>query len=259
MAKKATAGSPGGRGPTKRTENAGGSASAATQRDRRPPVDLERALVEAFLTNERINQVLLDLLAPDIWRAQPPCSKRRNIATSFAHMHNVRCMRLKMSAREEEPPAKLDRAEVTPGDVREALGQSARAMARLIERSLARERRPRPRLPARCCRPRVRRDHARRASPRPDLSLGQPTRGPADARAATPDVGVGQALERGRRCLSSRPWAEPGAAPDRGGIPRFQGSMSRRPPRQVSWVVRPSEGFAGGGRCHVGVRGLLRS
>jgi len=31
--------------------------------------------------------------------------------------------------------------------------------------------------------------------------------------------------------------AEPGAAPDRGGIYRIQGSTSHRPPRQVSLVV----------------------
>jgi uncharacterized damage-inducible protein DinB len=98
---------------------------------------LGHALIEAFLTNERINQVLLDSLSPDVWRAQPPCAKRRNIATTFAHMHNVRCMRLKMSGRDEEPPAKLDRAEVTVAEASESLGQSARAMVRLIEQSLA--------------------------------------------------------------------------------------------------------------------------
>ena len=56
---------------------------SAGRRDRRQPVDLGRALVEAFLTNERINQVLLESLSPKVWRAQPPCSKRRNIATTF--------------------------------------------------------------------------------------------------------------------------------------------------------------------------------
>jgi uncharacterized damage-inducible protein DinB len=106
-------------------------------RNRKEPVDLGQALVEAFLTNERINQVLLDLLDPKVWREQPPCAKRRNIATTFAHMHNVRCMRLKMSAREEEPPARLDRGEVTPAEAKAALAQSAAAMVRLIERSLA--------------------------------------------------------------------------------------------------------------------------
>jgi uncharacterized damage-inducible protein DinB len=109
----------------------------ATKRDRRQPVDLGRALVEAFLTNDRINQVLLDVLSTDVWREQPPCAKRRNIATTFAHMHNVRCMRLKMSDHDEEPPARLDRAEVTLAEAKEALGKSARAMVRLIQRSLA--------------------------------------------------------------------------------------------------------------------------
>ena len=45
-------------------------------------------------------------------------------------------MRLKASARDEEPPARLDRAEVTVAEAKESLGQSARAMVRLIERSL---------------------------------------------------------------------------------------------------------------------------
>jgi uncharacterized damage-inducible protein DinB len=98
---------------------------------------LGRALIEAYLTNERINQLLIDLLEPGVWRAAPPCSKRRNIATTFAHIHNVRCMRLKMSARDEEPLAKLDRAEVTPFEAKAALAESAAAMVRLVERSLA--------------------------------------------------------------------------------------------------------------------------
>ena len=114
-----------------------GSDGAAGGRNNRQAVDLGRALIEAFLTNERINQVLIDLLSPDVWRAQPPCAKRRNIATTFAHIHNVRCMRLKMSARDEEPPAKLDRAEVTAAEAKDALASSARAMVQLIESCLA--------------------------------------------------------------------------------------------------------------------------
>jgi hypothetical protein len=162
----------------------------AGNRDRRQPVELGRALVEAFLTNERINQVLLDSLSPAVWRAQPPCSKRRNIATTFAHMHNVRCMRLKMSARDEELPAKLDRAEVTAAEAKEALAQSARAMVRLIEQSLANGGHVsdyRPDVVAF----RVRGHHARRAPPRADLSLGQPTGRTVNIEATAGDVGVG--------------------------------------------------------------------
>src|SRR5262245_17185674 len=105
----------------KRTAKAKAPGRAPIARDRRQPVELGRALVEAFLTNERINQLLLDFLSPGVWRAQPSCSKRRNIATTFAHMHNVRCMRLKMSVRDEDPPARLDRTEVTVAEAKVAL------------------------------------------------------------------------------------------------------------------------------------------
>src|SRR5262249_8089043 len=57
----------------------------------------------------------------------------RNIATTFAHIHNVRCMRLATSLREEKPPSKLARSEVTPAAAKAALAQSAAAMVRLIE------------------------------------------------------------------------------------------------------------------------------
>jgi uncharacterized damage-inducible protein DinB len=109
---------------------------AMATRKRGEPIDLGRALVEAFLTNERINQTLLDVLDPAIWNASPPSSLRRNIATSFAHIHNVRCMRLKMSGK-TVVPAKLDRAKVTMAQAGAALTASARAMAALIERSIA--------------------------------------------------------------------------------------------------------------------------
>lgn len=125
------------RSAVRKASPAAPEALAAGPRDRRVPVDLGRALVEAFLTNERINQLLLEMIDPSIWRAFPHCSKRRNISTTFAHIHNVRCMRLKMSDRDTPPPDRLDRATITHGEARDALALSARAMAQLIESSLA--------------------------------------------------------------------------------------------------------------------------
>lgn len=138
MAKKAS-GTEG--GSTRRTAGGRsrpvGRGSSGASRGRPAPVDLGRALVEAYLTNERINQVLLDLLDPAVWRAPPPCSRRRNIATTFAHLHNVRCMRLKMCGKGTRVPARLDRGEVTVTQAKKALTESAAAMADLIERSVA--------------------------------------------------------------------------------------------------------------------------
>jgi uncharacterized damage-inducible protein DinB len=105
-------------------------------RSTREPVDLSKALLNAWRVNERINQELLRLIAPHIWRAFPGSSRRRNIATSFAHIHNVRCMRLKMCHSSVAVPERLDRAEITPDDARKALTVSADAMAQLIRLGL---------------------------------------------------------------------------------------------------------------------------
>jgi uncharacterized damage-inducible protein DinB len=105
-------------------------------RTAREPVDFSRALLNAWRVNDRITHELLALVAPHIWRAFPQSSKRRNIATSFAHIHNVRCMRIKMSHSTVPVPERLDRAEITPDDARKALVESADAMAALIQLGL---------------------------------------------------------------------------------------------------------------------------
>jgi uncharacterized damage-inducible protein DinB len=105
-------------------------------RSSREPVDLSKALLHAWRVNERINQELLRLVAPHIWRAFPQSSKRRNIATSFAHIHNVRCMRIKMSHSGVPVPERLDRAEISADAARRALAESADAMAALIRLGL---------------------------------------------------------------------------------------------------------------------------
>jgi uncharacterized damage-inducible protein DinB len=105
-------------------------------RSAREPIDFSRALLNAWNVNERINQELLRFIAPHIWRAFPQSSKRRNIATSFAHIHNVRCMRLKTGHSSVPVPERLDRAEITLEDARKALAESAAAMATLIKLGL---------------------------------------------------------------------------------------------------------------------------
>lgn len=108
----------------------------ARDRPASAPVDLGRALVEAFLTNERINQVLLDLLDARIWRLTPPCSQRRTIATTFSHIHNVRRMYVRRTGY-RGPLASLERTTVTPDQARTALAASARAVAEVIAAACA--------------------------------------------------------------------------------------------------------------------------
>jgi len=103
----------------------------------RPYVDqLPSALINAFNTNNRINQYLIENLPTEVWAAKPPDGNGRTIAAIVAHMHNVRVMWLK-AAKAEQIPAQLDRATVTPTHAVRALESSCEALAALISRAMA--------------------------------------------------------------------------------------------------------------------------
>lgn len=93
------------------------------------------ALLNAFNTNNRINQYLIDNLPPAAWKAKPVEGKGRTIAAIVAHMHNVRVMWLK-AAKAEEIPAQLDRATVTSSQALRALEQSRLALSVVISGAL---------------------------------------------------------------------------------------------------------------------------
>jgi uncharacterized damage-inducible protein DinB len=97
---------------------------------------LPAALLNTFDTNHRINQYLIDNIAPAAWKAKPADGKGRTISAIVAHMHNVRVMWLKVSAKGSEIPEQLDRAAVTPAQAVRALEQSREALRQLISRAL---------------------------------------------------------------------------------------------------------------------------
>jgi uncharacterized damage-inducible protein DinB len=94
------------------------------------------ALLNAFNTNNRINQYLIDALEPPVWKAKPADGKGRTIAAIVAHMHNVRVMWLK-AIKAEEVPAQLDRNTVTPAQALRALESSRHALSVVIDRAIA--------------------------------------------------------------------------------------------------------------------------
>lgn len=112
------------------------TSAAKPKRRPRPPVDLGAAVLEAFATNERMNQFLLEHLDKKAWRAEPPGGKGRTIAAIVAHVHNVRHMWLAVSANEDEAPPKVERDKVTLAQARKALAASAKAMRGLLERAI---------------------------------------------------------------------------------------------------------------------------
>ena len=106
-------------------------------------VRLPLALLNAFNTNNRINQYLIDNIPQAAWNAKPPGGKGRSIPAIVAHMHNVRLMWLKAATRGKDKdkaggriPLSLDPAKVTPSQALRALEQSRHALSVVMSEAL---------------------------------------------------------------------------------------------------------------------------
>ncbi len=97
---------------------------------------LSQALLNAFDTNDKINQYMLENLPAEAWAAEPTGGKGRTIAAIVAHMHNVRIMWLKAAAKESRIPEQLDKAKVTPRLAAKALDESRTAFSVVLQSSL---------------------------------------------------------------------------------------------------------------------------
>jgi len=98
--------------------------------------DLSGALLDAWATNNRINEYLLRNLPPEAWRAAPPGGRGRNPAAIAAHMHNVRLMWLKAADKSAELPAKLEGDGFGPEEAVASLEASWRALESVLRTAL---------------------------------------------------------------------------------------------------------------------------
>jgi uncharacterized damage-inducible protein DinB len=103
-------------------------------RQPKPQTQLGRAAVQIFAANERMNQILIEHLAPAAWSAKP--GQVRPIATIFTHMHNVRCKWVRLTAPHLNVPRQLHRAHCTPKQARAALAKSAARCAQMLAEAL---------------------------------------------------------------------------------------------------------------------------
>lgn len=103
------------------------------------PRDFKLAVLDAWATNNHINQFLVERLPEKLWRAEPPGGRGRTVAQIFAHVHNCRLMWIKMTVRPKKRPAQLDRRTCTRAQVVRALAQSGAAFAKVIEDGLKRD------------------------------------------------------------------------------------------------------------------------
>jgi len=105
-----------------------------------PTPDSCQSLLEIYAVNDRINQVILERLDPEAWRAKPPGRNARPIAAIFAHMHNVRRKWLRLSAPHLKLPAQLDRTRCTQHQAGVALAESALRCSEMLREALRDER-----------------------------------------------------------------------------------------------------------------------
>jgi hypothetical protein len=97
----------------------------ATAQSAFEPLD---ALLRAWATNNRIDVYLIGNVPEEAWRAKPPNGKGRDIASMFAHMHNVRLMWLRSVDKNAALPLKLEGETCSKEDAVSALRESAAAL-----------------------------------------------------------------------------------------------------------------------------------
>jgi uncharacterized damage-inducible protein DinB len=94
-----------------------------------------RAAARIFAASERMNQMILEQLAPAAWNAKPP-GKARSISAIFTHMHNVRTKWVRLTAPHLKVPRQLQRAHCTPKQARAGLAESAARCTEMLAEAL---------------------------------------------------------------------------------------------------------------------------
>src|SRR5437867_1706877 len=101
----------------------------------RSPPDLREAILAAWRTNNRITLFLFEHLPPGLWAATVPGAPRRTIRMIAGHIHNARCMWIKVLG---EPhglpvPPSVNRHRVGARQLLPALRRSGNGITRLLQ------------------------------------------------------------------------------------------------------------------------------
>lgn len=109
-----------------------------------------QAAARIFAANDRLNQLLIERLNPEVWTAAAPgpvspgkggmsqlrASKVRTIAAIFTHVHNVRCKWIRLTAPHLGVPAQLNRLRCTPAEASAGLAESAARCVEMLAEAL---------------------------------------------------------------------------------------------------------------------------
>jgi uncharacterized damage-inducible protein DinB len=104
--------------------------------------DLEdgQALMAAWRTSHRVTVYLIENLPAGLWSQTVPGAPRRTVRTIAAHIHNARCMWIKMLGARHglAVPRTVDGRRVRPAELARALSRSSAGILALIRLGVAR-------------------------------------------------------------------------------------------------------------------------
>jgi uncharacterized damage-inducible protein DinB len=98
------------------------------------------ALIAAWRTNNRVTTYLIENLPAELWSKNVPAVPRRTVRMIAAHIHNARCMWIKMIGARHgvAVPKTVDGRRVRPAELSRALSRSSEGIIRLIRLGVAR-------------------------------------------------------------------------------------------------------------------------
>ena len=97
-------------------------------------------MIAAWRTNNRVTTYLIENLPAELWSIAIPGSPRRTVRALAAHIHNTRCMWIKMigAAHGVAVPKTVDTRTVRPSELTRALARSSAGIITLIRLGVAR-------------------------------------------------------------------------------------------------------------------------
>ena len=98
-------------------------------------VDLADAVVAAWKTSNRVTLFLFENLPSELWPMTVPGTSRRTVRMIAGHIHNSRCMWIKMLGRRHgiRAPTRVSRYTVTRRQLVPALERSSQGILELLE------------------------------------------------------------------------------------------------------------------------------
>jgi uncharacterized damage-inducible protein DinB len=97
-------------------------------------VDLADAVLAAWKTSNRVTMFLFENLPPELWAMAVPGTTRRTVRMIAGHIHNARCMWIKMLGRTHgiRVPKSVNRLTVTRRELLPALRRSNSGVLELL-------------------------------------------------------------------------------------------------------------------------------